>query len=100
MNVENVVEKIENGALGNVLVTVTVGHVKPFKDMMQIQLMNKAKKERIWMGNCWKVPVGGQTEFGLNMKDSAKGIVFTWKNGIKPSEFNEIESQLVSLVKN
>ena len=98
MNVQNLVEKIENGALGHVVKSVSLGHVASFRDMMQLQLLNKVEVERVKIGDCFRVRgLGAVREFGLNVSWK-NGVVFKWKNGLKPVEWLEIEQQIVGII--
>ena len=98
MNVQNLVEKIENGALGHVVKSVNLGHVAAFRDMMQLQLLNKVEVERVKIGDCFRVRgLGVFREFGLNLSWK-NGVVFKLKNGLKPSEWSEIEQQIVGII--
>ena len=98
MNVQNLVEKIENGALGHVVKSVSLGHVASFRDMMQLQLLNKVEVERVKIGDCFRVRgLDVVREFGLNVSWK-NGVVFKWKNGLKPVEWLEIEQQIVGII--
>lgn len=100
MNVQNLVEKVENGALGHVVKSVSLGHVASFRDMMQLQLLNKVEVERVKIGDCFRVRglgLGVVREFGLNVSWK-NGVVFKWKNGLKPVEWLEIEQQIVGII--
>ena len=102
MNVQNLVEKIENGALGHVVKSVSLGHVAAFRDMMQLQLLNKVEVERVKIGDCFRVRglglgLGVVREFGLNVSWK-NGVVFKWKNNLKPVEWLEIEQQIVGII--
>ena len=102
MNVQNLVEKIENGALGHVVKSVSLGHVATFRDMMQLQLLNKVEVERVKIGDCFRVRglglgLGAVREFGLNVSWK-NGVVFKWKNGLKPLEWSEIEQQIIGII--
>lgn len=98
MNIQNLVEKIENGALGHVVESVSLGHVAAFRDMMQLQLLNKVEVERVKIGDCFRVRgLGVVREFELNVSWK-NGVVFKWKNGLKPVEWLEIEQQIVGII--
>lgn len=99
MNVEKLTEKLENGALGLDIKTVALGHIKPFRDMMQIQFINKEKvTDRVQVGDFIRVRgLGVSSEFGLNVSWSGK-VKFIWKNNLKPAEWEKIEHKIATLL--
>lgn len=99
MNVQNLVEKIENGELDLDFKTVALGHIKPFRDMIQIQFINKDKiTDRVQVGDFIRVRgLGVSGEFGLNVSRSGK-VKFIWKNNLKPADWEKIEHKIATLL--
>ena len=96
--IENLKEQIESGALAGVL-PVPQFSMREFTDMLQINFdSHVGDVGRVRVGQFFKYRPNVVIRYGLNVKmSSGNGVVFTWKNLIKPDNFIEIEHKLMSL---
>lgn len=96
--IENLKSNIESGALAGVL-PVPQFSMKGFSDMLQISFdSHVGDVGRVRVGQFFKYRPSVVVRYGLNVKmSSGNGIVFTWKNQIKPSNAIEIEHKLMGL---
>ena len=96
--IESLKNNIEAGLLSGVL-PVPVFSLKGFSDMLQLSFDSHVGDiARVRVGEFFRYRPGVIVRYSLNVKMSiGKGLVFTWKDSIKPTEFIEIEHRILSL---
>ena len=96
--IESLKVNIEAGLLSGVL-PVSRFSLKSFTDMLQLSFdSHVGDVSRVRVGEFFRYRPGVVVRYSLNVKMSiGKGLVFTWKDSIKPKEFIEIEHRLLSL---
>ena len=96
--IESLKNNIEAGLLSGVL---PVPHfcLRGFTDMLQLSFDSHVQDVgRVRVGEFFRYRPGMVIRYSLNVKmSSGGGLVFTWKNSMKPAEFIEIEHRLMSL---
>lgn len=96
--IESLKANIEAGMLSGVL-PVPVFSLRGFTDMLQLSFDSHVQDVgRVRVGEYFKYRPGVVVRYSLNVKMSmGKGLVFTWKNMVKPVNSIEIEHRLMSL---
>lgn len=96
--IESLKNNIEAGLLSGVLPVSQFG-LRGFTDMLQISFDSHVQDvSRVRVGEYFKYRPSAVVRYSLNVKMSiGGGLVFTWKNKIKPDDFIEIEHRLLSL---
>lgn len=96
--IESLKANIEAGMLSGVL-PVPHFSMRGFTDMLQISFDSHVGDiSRVRVGEFFRYRPGVVIRYSLNVKMSmGGGLVFTWKDSMKPKEFIEIEHRLMSL---
>ena len=96
--IESLKANIEAGMLSGIL-PVPVFSLRGFTDMLQLSFDSHVGDiSRVRVGEFFRYRPGVVTRYSLNVKMSSReGLVFTWKDSMKPAEFIEIEHRLMSL---
>jgi len=96
--IESLKNNIEAGLLSGVLPEVDFS-IRGFTDMIQISFEDRdVAGVRVRVGEFFRYRPEVVNRYSLNVKMSTgEGLVFTWKNKIKPSEFIEIEHRILGL---
>ena len=96
--IESLKANIEAGLLSGVL-PVSQFSLKGFTDMLQLSFDSHVQDvNRVRVGEFFRYRPSAVIRYSLNVKMSmGGGLVFTWKNKIKPDDFIEIEHRLLSL---
>lgn len=96
--IESLKANIEAGLLSGVL-PVSQFSLRGFTDMLQISFDSHVSDvNRVRVGEYFKYRPSAVIRYSLNVKMSiGGGLIFTWKNKIKPDDFIEIEHRLLSL---
>lgn len=96
--IESLKANIEAGLLSGVL-PVPIFSLKGFSDMLQLSFdshVRDVNRVRVW--EFFRYRPSAVVRYSLNVKMSmGGGLIFTWKNKIKPDNFIEIEHRLLSL---
>ena len=96
--IESLKNNIEAGLLSGVL-PVPQFSLRGFTDMLQISFDSHVQDVgRVRVGEFFRYRPGVVVRYSLNVKMSmGGGLVFTWKNMVKPVNSIEIEHRLMSL---
>ena len=96
--IESLKANIEAGLLSGVLPEGDFS-LRGFTDMLQISFEGEVGAgARVRVGEYFRYRPGIVNRYSLNVKMSTgEGLVFTWKNMIKPEGFIEIEHRILSL---
>ena len=96
--IESLKANIEAGMLSGIL-PVPVFSLRGFSDMLQLSFDSHVGDiSRVRVGEFFRYRPGVITRYSLNVKMSmGGGLVFTWKNMVKPTNSIEIEHRLMSL---
>lgn len=96
--IESLKANIEAGLLSGVL-PVPQFSLRGFTDMLQLSFDSHVQDVgRVRVGEFFRYRPGVITRYSLNVKMSmGGGLVFTWKNMVKPTNSIEIEHRLMSL---
>lgn len=96
--IESLKNNIEAGLLSGVLPGSGVS-LRGFTDMLQISFEDGNEAGvRVRVGEYFRFRPGAVNRYSLNVKVSiGEGLVFTWKNKIKPEGFIEIEHRILGL---
>ena len=96
--IESLKANIEAGMLSGIL-PVPVFSMRGFTDMLQISFDSHVQDVgRVRVGEFFRYRPGVIVRYSLNVKMSmGGGLVFTWKNTVKPTNSIEIEHRLMSL---
>ena len=96
--IESLKNNIEAGLLSWVLPEVNFS-LRGFTDMLQITFEDgNGAGARVRVGEYFRFRPGLVNRYSLNVKMSTgNGLVFTWKNKIKPTGFIEIQNEIVAL---
>lgn len=96
--IESLKNNIEAGMLSGVLPGSRFS-IRGFTDMLQISFEDRdVAGARVRVGEYFRYRPGAVNSYSLNVKMSiGEGLVFTWKNKIKPSGFIEIEHRILGL---
>lgn len=96
--IESLKANIEAGFLANVLPGPQLG-LRGFSDMLQLSFdSHVGDVSRVRVGEFFRYRPGVVVRYSLNVKMSmGGGLVFTWKDSMKPNNFIEIEHRLMSL---
>ena len=96
--IESLKNNIEAGMLSGIL-PVPVFSMRGFTDMLQISFDSHVQDVgRVRVGEFFRYRPSAVVRYSLNVKMSSReGLVFTWKNMVKPSDFIEIEHRILSL---
>ena len=96
--IESLKANIEAGLLSGVLPGSGVS-LRGFTDMLQISFEDgEGVGARVRVGEYSRYRPGAVNKYSLNVKMSTgEGLVFTWKNKIKPEGFIEIQDKIVAL---
>ena len=96
--IESLKANIEAGLLSGVL-PVSQFSLKGFTDMLQLSFDSHVQDvNMVRVGEYFRYRPSAVIRYSLNVKmSSSGGLVFTWKNKIKPDDFIEIEHKLLSL---
>ena len=96
--IESLKNNIEAGLLSGVL-PVPQFSMRGFTDMLQISFdSHVGDVSRVRVGEFFRYRPGVIVRYSLNVKMSiGGGLIFTWKNMVKPSDFIEIEHRILSL---
>ena len=96
--IESLKNNIEAGLLSGVL-PVSRFSLRGFTDMLQISFDSHVQDvNRVRIGEFFRYRPSAVIRYSLNVKmSSSGGLIFTWKDSMKPSEFIEIEHRLLSL---
>lgn len=96
--IESLKNNIEAGLLSGVL-PVSQFSLRGFTDMLQISFDSHVQDvNRVRVGEYFKYRPSAVVRYSLNVKMSmGGGLIFTWKNKIKPDDFIEIEHRLLNL---
>lgn len=96
--IESLKANIEAGMLSGIL-PVPVFSLRGFSDMLQLSFdSHVGDVSRVRVGEFFRYRPGVVTRYSLNVKMSmGGGLVFTWKNMVKPTNSIEIEHRLMSL---
>ena len=111
MQMDSLKANIEAGFLSDVLPKNSVFGLglRTFKDMIQVTFKEKVTDSvRVQVGSGSEVGAGSKPVFrvrpgltigySLNVKKSiGNGLIFTWKDSIKPAEFIEIQNRILGL---
>lgn len=96
--IESLKNNIEAGLLSGVL-PEGVFSLRGFTDMLQISFEGEVGAgARVRVGEFFRYRPSAVIRYSLNVKMSSReGLVFTWKDSMKPAEFIEIEHRILSL---
>lgn len=96
--IESLKNNIEAGLLAGVL-PVPVFSLRGFSDMLQLSFDSHVGDiARVRVGEFFRYRPSAVVRYSLNVKMSSReGLVFTWKDSMKPAEFIEIEHRILSL---
>lgn len=96
--IESLKANIEAGLLSGVL-PVPQFSMRGFSDMLQISFDSHVRDiSRVRVGEFFKYRPSTVFRYSLNVKMSrGNGLVFTWKDSMKPAEFIEIQDRILSL---
>ena len=96
--IESLKANIEAGLLSGVLPGSGVS-LRGFTDMLQISFEDgEGVGARVRVGEYFRYRPSLVNRYSLNVKVSTgEGLVFTWKNKIKPDGFIEIQDRIVAL---
>lgn len=96
--IESLKANIEAGLLSGVLPGSGFS-LRGFTDMLQISFEDgDVAGARVRVGEFFRYRPGVVVRYSLNVKMSiGKGLVFTWKNKIKPEGYIEIQDRIVAL---
>ena len=96
--IESLKANIEAGMLSGVL-PVPQFSMRGFSDMLQLSFdSHVGDVSRVRVGEFFRYRPGVVVRYSLNVKMSmGKGLIFTWKDSIKPADFIEIEHRILSL---
>lgn len=96
--IESLKANIEAGMLSGIL-PVPVFSLRGFTDMLQISFDSHVGDiSRVRVGEFFRYRPSAVVRYSLNVKMSSReGLVFTWKDSMKPAGFIEIEHRLMSL---
>ena len=96
--IESLKANIEAGLLSGVLPVSQFG-LRGFTDMLQISFDSHVQDvNRVRVGEFFRYRPSAVIRYSLNVKMSTGGgLIFTWKNSMKPSDFIEIEHRLLNL---
>ena len=96
--IESLKNNIEAGLLSGVL-PVPQFSLRGFTDMLQLSFDSHVGDiSRVRVGEFFRYRPSAVVRYSLNVKMSiGKGLVFTWKDSMKPAEFIEIEHRILSL---
>lgn len=96
--IESLKANIEAGMLSGIL-PVPVFSLRGFTDMLQLSFDSHVGDiSRVRVGEFFRYRPGVIVRYSLNVKMSmGGGLVFTWKNTVKPTNSIEIEHRLMSL---
>lgn len=96
--IESLKANIEAGLLSGVL-PVSQFSLKGFTDMLQLSFDSHVQDvNRVRVGEFFRYRPSAVIRYSLNVKMSmGGGLVFTWKNKIKPDDFIEIQDRIVDL---
>ena len=96
--IESLKNNIEAGLLAGVL-PVPVFSLRGFTDMLQLSFDSHVQDVgRVRVGEFFRYRPSAVVRYSLNVKMSSReGLVFTWKDSMKPAEFIEIEHRILSL---
>ena len=96
--IESLKNNIEAGLLAGVL-PVPQFSLRGFTDMLQLSFVGgDGAVERIRVGEFFRYRPVAVNRYSLNVKvSSSNGLVFTWKDSIKPAGFIEIEHRILGL---
>ena len=96
--IESLKNNIEAGLLSGVL-PVPRFSLRGFSDMLQLSFDSHVwDVNRVRVGEYFRYRPSAVVRYSLNVKMSiGGGIVFTWKDSMKPSDFIEIEHRILSL---
>ena len=96
--IESLKANIEAGLLSGVLPAVNFS-LRGFTDMLQISFEDRdVAGARVRVGEYFRYRPGAVVGYSLNVKMSTgEGLVFTWKNKIKPEGFIEIQDGILAL---
>ena len=96
--IESLKNNIEAGFLSGVLPVSQFG-LRGFTDMLQISFDSHVGDiSRVRVGEFFRYRPGVVVRYSLNVRmSSGNGLIFTWKDSMKPSNFIEIEHRLMNL---
>lgn len=96
--IESLKNNIEAGLLSGVL-PVSQFRLRGFSDMLQLSFDSHVQDvNRVRVGEFFRYRPSAVVRYSLNVKMSiGGGLVFTWKDSMKPSDFIEIEHRILSL---
>lgn len=96
--IESLKNNIEAGLLSGVL-PVPQFCLRGFTDMLQLSFdSHVGDVSRVRVGEFFRYRPGVVVKYSLNVKMSiGGGLIFTWKDSIKPDGFIEIEHRILSL---
>ena len=96
--IESLKNNIEAGMLKGVL-PVPIFSLRGFTDMLQLSFdSHVGDVSRVRVGEFFRYRPSAVIRYSLNVKMSSReGLVFTWKDSMKPAEFIEIEHRILSL---
>ena len=96
--IESLKNNIEAGLLSGVL-PVPQFSLRGFTDMLQLSFDSHVQDVgRVRVGEFFRYRPSAVVRYSLNVKMSSReGLVFTWKDSMKPAEFIEIEHRILSL---
>lgn len=96
--IESLKNNIEAGFLSEVL-PVSRFSLRGFTDMLQLSFdSHVGDVSRVRVGEFFRYRPSAVVRYSLNVKMSmGGGLVFTWKDSIKPSGFIEIQDKILDL---
>ena len=96
--IESLKNNIEAGLLSGIL-PVPQFSLRGFSDMLQLSFdSHVGDVSRVRVGEFFRYRPSAVVRYSLNVKMSmGGGLVFTWKDSMKPKEFIEIKHRLLSL---
>ena len=96
--IESLKNNIEAGLLLGVL-PVPQFSLRGFSDMLQLSFdSHVGDVSRVRVGEYFRYRPGVVVRYSLNVKMSiGGGLIFTWKDSMKPKEFIEIQNEIVVL---
>ena len=96
--IESLKNNIEAGLLSGVLPVSQFG-LRGFTDMLQISFDSRVQDVgRVRVGEFFRYRPSAVVRYSLNVKMSmVGGLIFTWKDSMKPAEFIEIQNRILSL---
>ena len=96
--IESLKNNIEAGLLSGIL-PVPQFSLRGFSDMLQLSFdSHVGDVSRVRVGEFFRYRPSAVVRYSLNVKMSmGGGLIFTWKDSMKPSDFIGIEHRILSL---